>query len=159
DLMMVNVPFDFMKTDAMIFEFFQTLDEKSGDIGILLYNSPHSGYLLPLELQDRIVNLPSVCCNKDGANHGLQKDIAARDRLGDRIRFTGGNVTNWPMYAEAGFTMIAPTTAAYMMQTLEWQPIRDLIESSLRGDLETTRRIHALLQPMLETWRIVYSPY
>src|SRR5262249_32317334 len=52
DLLMLNVPYEWTKTDEMIYEFFEIVCEKAGDIGIMMYNTPHAGYILPLDLQD-----------------------------------------------------------------------------------------------------------
>jgi 4-hydroxy-tetrahydrodipicolinate synthase len=156
DLIMVNVPFEWSKTDQMIYEFFELVSEAAGDIGIMLYNTPHSGYILPLDLMDKICDLPNVCTHK-GSGETLAQNLALKARVGDRIVVSGGTPLDWPDYAEAGFQFFPPSSAAYMLQSEGWQPLREMWQLAAAGRLEEARAISAQLEPLVMTWRKIYS--
>lgn len=156
DVLMLNVPFEWMKTDSMIYEFYELVSEKAGDIGIMLYNTPHSGYILPLELMDRIANIPNVCCHK-GSGGSFEENVAQLKLLGDRVVISAGGPADWPRYAAAGFQQMPPTSAAYMLQTKDWQPIQAVYDLSAAARYDQAWEICRKLEPLYATWRKVYA--
>jgi 4-hydroxy-tetrahydrodipicolinate synthase len=156
DLIMVNVPFEWSKTDEMIYEFFALVSAAAGDIGIMLYNTPHSGYILPLDLMDRICDLPNVCTHK-GSGETLEQNLALKERVGDRIVVSGGTPLDWPDYAEAGFQFFPPSSAAYMLQGEGWQPLREMWQAAAAGRFEEARAICGRIEPLVMTWRRIYA--
>jgi 4-hydroxy-tetrahydrodipicolinate synthase len=156
DLIMVNVPFEWSKTDEMIYQFFALVTEAAGDIGIMLYNTPHSGYILPLELMDRICNLPNVCTHK-GSGETFEQNLALKARCGDRIVVSGGTPLDWTDYAEAGFQFFPPSSAAYMLQSAKWQPLREMWQAAAAGDYAGARALSERIKPLVMTWRKIYA--
>ena len=156
DLIMVNVPFEWTKTDEMIFEYFQLVSEAAGDIGIMLYNTPHAGYILPLDLIDRICDLSNVCTHK-GSGETLEQNLALKARVGDRIVVSGGTPLDWTDYAEKGFQFFPPSSASYMLQSASWQPLREMWQLANDGQYAEARAISARIEPLVMTWRKIYA--
>lgn len=159
DLLMVNVPFEWTKTDAMIFSYFELIAEKAGEIGILLYNTPHSSYILPLDMEDKIANLPSVCCLKEATGRTFDQTAVILEQLGDRIVVCGGNPTEWPTWAEAGFNWTMPHPESYMCQTLEWQPLNEMYDLSKNRKFDEARQIQQRIEPLAQTRRKMFEPF
>jgi 4-hydroxy-tetrahydrodipicolinate synthase len=158
DLIMLNVPYEWAKTDQMIYDYYVAVCEAAGDVGIMLYDTPHAGYMLPLELQDRICDIPNVCCNKN-SERGLEANVRTLVRLGDRVVCSAGTIPEWPALAEAGYRFMAPSSSFYLVQTLEWQPARESYELTMRGDYEAAKALVAGIQPLLDSWIKLYSPF
>ncbi|HMG44239.1 MAG TPA: dihydrodipicolinate synthase family protein [Acidimicrobiales bacterium] len=158
DLAMVNVPFEWAKSDGTIYRFFELVCEAAGDMGVMLYNTPHAGYILPPELEDRIVDLPNVCCMK-GHDQSVDHVVKVNEAIGDRIVVSAGSVTDWPAYAEAGIVMMSPTSGNYMLQTPGWTPVREMYDLSVQGRLDEARRIYERdLAPLVSSWLRIYAP-
>jgi 4-hydroxy-tetrahydrodipicolinate synthase len=158
DLLMLNVPFEWAKTDAMIFDFYKRVAEHAGDIGIMLYDTPHAGYMLPLELMDQICDIPNVCTNK-GSGGGVEENLKLLDRLGRRLVISAGTMRDWPAFAEAGFAFPWPTSCHYMVQTPQWQPNLEIFELSARGEYAQARKLVERITPLLDSWSKVYQPF
>src|SRR5258708_2804284 len=152
DLIMVNVPFEWSQTDEMIYQFFALVSEASGDMGIMLYNTPHSGYILPLELMDRISDLPNVCTHK-GSGETFEQNMALKQRCGHRIGLSGGPPLDWTDYPEAGFQFFPPSSAAYMLQSAKWHPLREMWQAAASGDYKKARAVSEQIKPLALTWR------
>jgi 4-hydroxy-tetrahydrodipicolinate synthase len=158
DLIMLNVPYEWAKTDEMIYDYYVAVSEAAGDVGIMLYDTPHAGYMLPLELQDRICDLPNVCTNKN-SERGLEANLRALERLGDRVVCSAGTIAEWPALAEGGYRFMAPSSSFYLVQTEQWQPAREIYEMTMRGDFAGAKAMVARIQPLLESWTKLYSPF
>jgi 4-hydroxy-tetrahydrodipicolinate synthase len=158
DLIMLNVPYEWAKTDEMIYDYYVAVSEAAGDVGIMLYDTPHAGYMLPLELQDRICEIPNVCCNKN-SERGLEANVRTLERLGDRVVCSAGTIPEWPDLARAGYRFMAPSSSFYLVQTLEWQPAREIHELTMRGDFDGARERADRIQPLLDSWIKLYSPF
>jgi 4-hydroxy-tetrahydrodipicolinate synthase len=157
DLVMVNVPFDWAKSDQMIYEFYDAICAAAGGGGVMLYNTAHSGYLLPLDLQDRICNLPNVCSSK-GSGHDLKENVEILERLSDRIVCSAGTIPAWPDLAEAGYRFLSPNSTNYLVQTREWQPVRELFDLTMAGDFAAARAIVQKIDPLIKSWFKLYQP-
>jgi len=155
DLLMLNVPYEWTKTDDMIFEFFELVSNAAGDIGIMMYNTPHAGYILPLELQDRIADLPNVCVRKDGRN--FEESAQALERLGDRIVVSGGGAKDWPRWAAAGFQLMSPSSTGYLLQTKSWQPINEMYQLTSSGKMKEAQAVCDKIKPLTQTRLEVYA--
>src|SRR5690606_26053488 len=79
--------------------------------------------------------------------------------IGDRIVVSAGTVKDWPTYAEAGFTMMSPTSAVYMLQTPEWTKVREMFDLSVSGEYGKARQIYDEdIAPLAAAWARIYEP-
>jgi 4-hydroxy-tetrahydrodipicolinate synthase len=159
DLVMVNVPFEWTKTQRMITKYYSLMAEAAGPAGIMLYDTPHSGMQLSVDILDELADLPNVCAMKPG--FPLDKDNAAAliDRLGDRVVLSAGSPDTWPAFERLGYQLLPPTSATYMMQTEQWQPIREVIDLCSQHRYDEATELSRRISPLKASWQRVYKSY
>jgi 4-hydroxy-tetrahydrodipicolinate synthase len=159
DLLMVNVPYEWTKTTRMVLEYFELVARAAGNAGIMVYDTPHSGLMLPIEILDQIADIENVCAMKPGFPMTATEAAALMGRLGDRVVLSAGTPDTWPEFAKAGYALLPPTSAAYMMQTTQWQPIREVMALCSEGRYREATLLSETIGPLKKSWQRVYATY
>ncbi len=158
DFIMVNCPFEHVKTKEQIFRFFEILAQNT-NIAICMYNTPHSGYILQPDLISKIAEIPAVCGIKDiipDRNHTLR----VFGKIGKDIVMMAPEEydTLWFMQKCTSKTFIS-ATSNYLMQVPEWKPIREYWDLALSGNLEKAQQVFDSLDNTRNLRKKIYEVY
>ncbi len=119
------------------------------DIGVWLFDTSFSGLSLSLDLIDRLADLENVCGIKVGHDHARYLEILSR--VGDRILVCEANEAMWlENMRDHGQTVYMSSAAPYLMQTAQWQPLREYTDLALAGDFAAAETVAATMQPLRE---------
>lgn len=155
DLVMIHPPFEWAKSDEHILDYLGYVTDHT-DIGIILLNTPHSGRVMAPELMSRLADLPAICALKNGIND-VEQTRRIVELAGDRM------VISHPREEEAlvcieelGQQVQLGTSAVYLLQQPDYQPIREYVGLAMRGDAEGARRVYDSMAPAREVWTSMY---
>lgn len=155
DFVMIHPPYEWAKTDAHIIDYFTYVTDHT-DIAILLLNTPHSGRIMSPELMNRLADLPAICGLKNGI-----RDVEQTRRIvelaGDRM------VISHPREEEAlicieelGQQVQLGTSAVFLLQQQDYQPIREYVELAKRGEGARARQVYDSMAPSRDVWTSMY---
>lgn len=155
DFVMIHPPYEWAKSEAQIHDYFSYVTDNT-DIAILLLNTPHSGRIMSPELMNRLADLPAICGLKNGI-----RDLDATRRIvelaGDRM------VVSHPREEEAlicieelGQQVQLGTSAVYLLQQPDYQPIREYVNLAKHGKGAEARRVYDSMAPSRDVWTDMY---
>jgi 4-hydroxy-tetrahydrodipicolinate synthase len=156
DLVMIEPPYEWAKSEAHILEYYTYVADHT-DVGIILLNTPHSGRIMSGQLLDKLADIPAVCAIKDGINDWA----TARGHweiVHDRIVFSlprEEEALSCLMYLKQQVQL--GTSAVFCLQTPDWQPVRQYVELAYEGRYEDAFRIWAALGPLRELWSSMHT--
>lgn len=156
DFVMVHPPFEWAKSDEHIRDYFRYVTDQT-DVGILVLNTPHSGRIISPELLSELADLPAICGLKNGirdVEHTRKTFALARDRM----------VISHPREEEALICIEEldqqvqlGTSAVFLLQQPDFQPIRQYVELAKAGDGERARQIYDGMAPSRDVWTSMYQ--
>lgn len=156
DAVMLHPPFEWAKTDEQIVDFYRYVAERT-DIAIILLNTPHSGRLMSPELIAALADLPAACALKDGIQ-SYEASRATWKLCGDKI------VVSHPYendvirsIVEMGQQVQLGTSAFFMLQTADFQPVRAYFDAAQAGDVQRAQKIYDAIAPARDLWQNMYS--
>jgi 4-hydroxy-tetrahydrodipicolinate synthase len=151
DLVMIEPPYEWSKSEAMIYQFYEYVAART-DVGIILLNTPHSGRIMSADLLSRLADIPAVCAIKDGINDWTTAAghwEAVRDRI----------VFSLPREEEALACLMylkqqvqLGTSAVFCLQTQDWKPVKRYVELAYQGRYEDAFTVWAALGPLRNLW-------
>jgi 4-hydroxy-tetrahydrodipicolinate synthase len=156
DLVMLEPPYEHAKSEAHIYAYYKFVAERT-DIGIILLNTPHSGRIMSAGLLDRLADIPAVCAIKDGINDFSAARLHAR-AVSDRIVFSMPREEEiLPLMMYAGQHVQLGTSAVFLLQTPDWQPVRQYYELAMQGRFEEAFRVWSALGPLRNFWSEMHT--
>jgi 4-hydroxy-tetrahydrodipicolinate synthase len=156
DLVMIEPPYEWAKSEAMISQYYKFIADHT-DIGIILLNTPHSGRIMSNELLDKLADIPAVCAIKDGINDWT----TARGHwqtVHDRIVFSlprEEEALACLMYLKQQVQL--GTSAVFCLQTQDWKPVKRYVELAYEGRYEDAFKIWAALGPLRDLWSSMHT--
>lgn len=156
DLVMIEPPYEWAKSEGMIYQFYKYVAENT-DVGIILLNTPHSGRIMSPELLDKLADIPAVCAIKDGINDWT----TARshwEKVHDRIVFSlprEEEALACLMYLKQQVQL--GTSAVFCLQTQDWKPVKRYVELAYEGRYEDAFKIWAALGPLRDLWSSMHT--
>lgn len=156
---MVNPPFEHVKSPDSIYQFFEILADKT-DIAISIWNTPHSGFVMPPQMIARLANIPAVCAVKNIAGT-FEHSVETWRLAGDRIQVNPCLEGPWFKAATEypGMGLFLSTTSVFLMQAPGYTPVQKYINLTLEGKLQQARSIRDSLAPLRELWQEMYAVY
>jgi 4-hydroxy-tetrahydrodipicolinate synthase len=156
DLVMIEPPYEWSKSEGMIYQYYKYVADHT-DIGIILLNTPHSGRIMSNELLSKLADIPAVCAIKDGINDWT----TARGHwqtVHDRIVFSlprEEEALACLMYLKQQVQL--GTSAVFCLQTQDWKPVKRYVELAYEGLFEDAFRIWAALGPLRDLWSSMHT--
>jgi len=155
DFVMIHPPFEWAKSDDHIRDYFAYVTDHT-DIAILLLNTPHAGRIMSPELIAELAELPAVCGLKNGI-----RDVAETRRV---VELAGEKIVISHPREEEALECIEDlhqqvqlgTSAVYLLQRPDYQPIREYVELAKKGDGAGARRIYDSMEPARSVWSGMY---
>ena len=155
-ILLLQVPFEHTKSQEHIFEFFRYVCERL-DAPIALYNTPHAGLELSVEMVDRLSDLENVCALKNGYFNNAHSD-AVFEKCRDRIVVSHAIESEYLRHIRKnGQQALFATTSTHIMQSPSWQPIAEYQRLAQAGRFEEAERVEAELQPLRAVWDNIYK--
>lgn len=156
DAVMVWAPYEWAKTQDMIYEYYEYVASQL-DIAIFAYNTPHSGTIMTPETIARLAKIPNICAVKDGIND-VDHAVECMKLCGDEIIVsvtTESHLLN--MTLNHGQQALLGTTAIFLMQSPDWQPIQQYWELAMAGKSAEAKAKFDELEPLRDLWRRMYA--
>jgi 4-hydroxy-tetrahydrodipicolinate synthase len=151
DLVMIEPPYEHAKSEAHIEAYYRFVAERT-DIGIILLNTPHSGRIMSSGLLSTLADIPAVCAIKDGINDFTTASLHAR-ALDNRIVFSMPREEEvLPLMMYVNQRVQLGTSAAFLLQTQDWHPVRAYLDLARSGKYEEAFTVWAALGPLRNLW-------
>ncbi|MDH3737605.1 MAG: dihydrodipicolinate synthase family protein, partial [Alphaproteobacteria bacterium] len=93
DFVIVLTPYIAARNDDAVFAFYEYICERV-DIGVILFNIPHSYHPISPQLAKRLIQLPNICAYKQGDNSPAATH-ALMHELGDEIVISVADEAPW----------------------------------------------------------------
>lgn len=156
DLVMVNCPFEWAKSEELAFRFFEYITERIPG-KVLIYNTAHSGLILSPATISRLADIANVCGLKNAIND-LEHSAEVHRLAGDRMVVCDPFEVNLLGAIERyGQQALISTTAVHLMQSPLWQPIRDYMLKAIDGDFASAKSIRDEVEPLRQQWLELYE--
>jgi 4-hydroxy-tetrahydrodipicolinate synthase len=157
DLVMVNPPFEYAQSADTVRRYVGHVAEKA-DIGVILYNSPHSGFRMTPELiADLVADNASICALKDGYGD-LALTAETIRAVGDEIQVSHAFEERWlQAFTELGSPVLLGSSSLYLLQVPGRTPVRRYTDLMVAGDVEGARAASAELAGLRTAWRSIYQ--
>jgi 4-hydroxy-tetrahydrodipicolinate synthase len=146
DYVAVMNPYYAARTPELIYEYYRAIASEV-DIGILILNSPTSGYILSPQQVAKLAEIDNICAIKNDA--AFEHTTEIRRLAGDMIVVSDPNEDNWLInrsFNKQQVFMASPSP--HLMQWANHMPIVDYTKAADAGDMETAKRIAATLNPL-----------
>ncbi len=150
------VPYEWASSQDLMHDYVEYVAGRV-DMPIVAFNTPHSGITMTHETMARIAKIPNVCGFKN-AIKDPQHTIRAMEMFGSEV------VLSYPfeeqlldMTVQHGQQVLMGSTAVYLMQSPERQPIVDYLRQAQQGDMAGAVRIREELAPLREVWAGIYA--
>jgi 4-hydroxy-tetrahydrodipicolinate synthase len=157
DAVMLWTPMEFAKTQQMVRDWFEYVASQV-DIPILAYNTYHSAINFDMDTIATLADIENVCGLKDAVND-FGHTVAATELVGDRIVVSNPlekHLAAMRMYLD--MPILLGATSVFLMQSPNWQPIRDYVAAIDAGDhAGAWTQFHAL-DPLRDIWNSIYEP-
>lgn len=157
ELVMINPPYEHAYSPDAVRRYIGEVAERV-DIGIILYNSPHSGFRMTPELIAALVaEHESICALKDGYGD-FALTAATIEAVGDQIQVSHAFEERWlRAYTELGSPVLLGSSSLYLLQVPGRLPIRRYTDLMVAGDVAGASAISRELEVLREAWRSVYQ--
>jgi 4-hydroxy-tetrahydrodipicolinate synthase len=153
---LVECPYEHAKSEELIVAFFEYVCERL-EGPVALYNTPHSGWILPPQLVARLASIRNVCAIKNAINNPTHTAMLFK-LLGDEIVISDPSEKNYLLNIIAnGQKVVFSTTATHLMQSPTWQPIEEYATLARAGKLDEAWDVYHQLEPLRAVWEGIYS--
>ncbi len=148
DFVIVLTPYIAARNDDAVFAFYEYICERV-DIGVVLFNIPHSYHPISPQLAKRLAALPNICAYKQGDStpaptHALMAE------LGDELVISVADEAPWlQSMTQLGLNWLLNYNP-HLYQVPGYLPVKDYTERALAGDIAEATKIAASLQPIRE---------
>jgi 4-hydroxy-tetrahydrodipicolinate synthase len=157
DLVMLNPPFEHAHSADTVRRYLGHV-AGSVDIGIILYNSPHSGFRMSPELIATLVaENESICALKDGYGDFALTAETIR-AVGSEIQVSHAFEERWlRAHTELGSPVLLGSSSLYLLQVPGRLPIRAYTDLMFAGDLDGARAASRRLDGLRKAWATIYQ--
>jgi 4-hydroxy-tetrahydrodipicolinate synthase len=156
DFVMVNPPYEHVKTNQNIYDYYKILAENT-DIAICIFNSPHSGALIPPWLINKLTELQAVCATKNAAPWA--EWLETYNLVHDKIVVMEPTEEKLEWRVQNHHNSFLSATRSYLLNVPEWQPYAEMEEMAHRGDLRGALAMRDRIKPMLDVMHQMYGVY
>ena len=157
DFVAIINPYYGARTPETIFEYYRAIAEEV-DIGIMILNSPTSGYVMTPQLVARLAEIDNICAIKNDS--GSEHTSEIRRIVGDEIVVQDPNEDNWLINRCFHRQQVIMSPSPHLLQWHNHLPILDYTKAADAGDLERARTISAKLTPLRAIARKwIWSPW
>lgn len=133
-------------TEEMVYSYFASVAERV-NIGMWLFSTAYSGYILSPQLIARIAELPNVCGIKLGG--GLVHYLETKRLVGDRLVLSTPSEDDWLMLmVYLGQRVHMSSASPYLYQTPGALPIKRYTELAMGGDVAGAAQLSYHLAPI-----------
>lgn len=155
-VLLLQVPYEHAKSEEHIFEFFRYVCERL-DGPIALYNTPHAGLELSVDLIDRLADIENICALKNGYFNSAHSDAVFK-KSGDRLVISHAIESEYLRHIRKnGQQALFATSSTHIMQSPGWQPIAEYQRLAQAGRFDEAERVAAELQPLRAMWDSIYK--
>jgi 4-hydroxy-tetrahydrodipicolinate synthase len=148
DFVIVLTPYMAARTDDAVFAFYEYIAERV-DIGIVLFNIPHSYHPVGPELARRLAALPNIVAFKQG-DHSPAATQALERAVGDRLVISVADEEPWlHNMTQLGHQWLLNYNP-HLYQVPGYLPIRDYTAMAQAGDIAGATKLAASLRPLRE---------
>ena len=149
DFVIMMGPYYPYTDEAMIYDWFSFVASRV-DIGIWLFDTPFSGRPpISPETTARIAAIENLCGAK--ISRPVDHYAAVHELVGDTIVLSSPSETDFlMMMREHGQRVHQSSASPYLLQTADWQPIRDYAELALDGRFDEAAAVSKPLDPLRE---------
>lgn len=148
DYVIVLTPFFAARNDDAVFAYYEYICERV-DIGVILFNVPHTCHPVSPQLAKRLAALPNICAYKQGdtspaATHALMHE------LDDELVISVADEAPWlQSMTQLGLQWLLNYNP-HLYQVPGYLPLKDYTERALAGDITEATKIAASLQAIRE---------
>ena len=148
DFVIVLTPYIAARNDDAVFAYYQYICERV-DIGVILFNIPHTCHPVSPQLATRLAELPNICAYKQGdtspaATHALMHE------LGDELVISVADEAPWlQSMTQLGLQWLLNYNP-HLYQAPGYLPLKDYTERALAGDITAAAIIAASLRSLRE---------
>jgi 4-hydroxy-tetrahydrodipicolinate synthase len=158
DSVMIHVPYEHAKSDEAMYRFLKYVNDHS-DIAIGVYNTPHAGRMMSPELVNAVTQIESVCAVKH-ATADFADYVRTVQLAGDRVPISHPFESTWLVQLQLfGARALYSSSAPNLLQTAEWQPIREYTQLARDGHWAEASQVYHSLDPLRSLWNDLYSVY
>ena len=152
DFVIMMTPFYPHADEAMIYDWFSFVASRV-DIGIWLFDTPYSGRpAISPATTARIAEIENICGAK--LARPLAHYLEVQRLCGDRIVLSSPSENDFlMMMREHGQRVHQSSASPYLMQTADWQPMREYTELALAGRFAEAQAISDTLKPLRDVAR------
>jgi len=149
DFAIMMGPFYPHTNEDMIYDWFSFVASRV-NIGIWLFDTPFSGRPpISPEMTARIAQIENICGAK--ISRPLEHYVAVQRLCGDEIVMSSPNEADFlMMMRDHGQRVHQSSAAPYLIQTADWQKMREYTERALGGRFDEAAAISELLDPVRE---------
>jgi 4-hydroxy-tetrahydrodipicolinate synthase len=156
DAIMLWAPYEFAKSQEMMFGYFEYVASKV-DIAMIVYNTHHSGRSLNPETIERLSHIPNVCALKDAVNDMIHTTDVVR-RVGEAIVVSDPLEEHLPLAITLlGQQVLLGTTSVFLMQSPAYQPVQEYVDLFRAGQTAEAWAKYHELQPLRSIWQSMYA--
>ncbi len=151
-------PFYAASTPELIENYYRTI-AASVDIGILILNSPTSGYVMSPPLVEKVAQIDNIVAIKNVG--GIEHTNEVRRRVGDLIVVSDPSEDNWLLnLTYYGQQVFLASPAVHLYQWEGHLPMKTYTDLAMRGNLEEAKDIFASMQPLRDmAKRWIWDPW
>ncbi len=148
DFVIVLTPYIAARNDDAVFAFYEYICERV-DIGVVLFNIPHSYHPISPQLAKRLAALPNICAYKQGDStpaptHALMAE------LDDTLVISVADEAPWlQSMTQLGLNWLLNYNP-HLYQVPGYLPVKDYTEWALAGDIAEATKIAASLKAIRE---------
>ncbi|MFT5180837.1 MAG: 4-hydroxy-tetrahydrodipicolinate synthase [Alphaproteobacteria bacterium] len=148
DFVIVLTPYIAARNDDAVFAYYEYICERV-DIGVILFNIPHTCHPVSPQLAQRLTALPNICAYKQGdtspaATHALMHE------MGDELVISVADEAPWlQSMTQLGLQWLLNYNP-HLYQVPGYLPLKDYTERALAGDITGAAKIAASLQAIRE---------
>lgn len=155
DLLVLNCPYEWAKSQSEAIGWFEYIAPRLPG-RLVVYNTPHSGLLLEPAALDRLADQANIVAVLNAAG-SFEHSRRTAERAGDRLVVSDPVERNYlSAWATWRQPVLMSTTASLLLQSPQWQPIRDYMMLAQSGRADEARRVFEDLATLRELWESVY---
>ena len=157
DAVMLWAPYEWANSQEMVYDYYEYVASKV-DIAIFAYNTYHSGIGMTPETVARIAKIPNLCAVKNAIND-VAHTVRCMELAGKDVVVASSNEQFLlTMTLQFGQQLLIGTTSVFLMQSPEYQPIREYWELARAGRAAEASAKYYELQSLRDVWGTMYLP-
>ena len=132
-------------SSQMVYDYFAHLAEET-DLGFSVFNTSQAGYVMTVEVLERLVEIPNVAAIKNAVS--IEETTELRRRVGDRVVVIDPSEDDFLVNLLEFGQQAIYTGTNYLYDTAEHQPMRGYVDAALAGDATTARQRFEAMQEL-----------